>query len=174
MEEIRLPLGDFQEQEFSITLRDQFLLDIKYMPMALEQALVNLDAHQLSIPYREAGWSIHQIAHHLADSHMNAFIRCKLILTEDNPVAKPYDQDLWANTADVTKVPVNISVTLLHALHARWHELFSNLESDDWQRALLHPEYKREMSLWYILGKYAWHSRHHVAQIMAIRKRNNW
>ena len=174
MEDIRYPIGQFQEQEFSIAYKDRCFLDIKFMPVALEQALVNLDEQQLSVPYREGGWSIHQITHHLADSHMNAFIRCKLILTETNPVIKPYDQDLWINTADVSKVPVNLSVTLLHALHARWAQLFSELKQEDWNRTLFHPEYKIEMSLWNILDKYAWHSRHHVAQIRAFRQKNNW
>lgn len=174
MEDIRYPVGKYQEQEFSNETRDQWLLDIKFMPLALEQAMANLDENQLSIPYREGGWLIHQIAHHLADSHMNAFIRCKLILTETQPMIKPYDQDLWVNTSDVTKVPVNISVTLLHALHARWHQLLSELKQEDWDRTLLHPEYKKEMTLWYVLGLYAWHSRHHVSQIIAMRQRNNW
>jgi hypothetical protein len=105
---------------------------------------------------------------------MNAFIRCKLALTEDNPVIKPYDQNTWVNTADATNVPINISITLLHALHIRWHELFLNLSEMDFEKTVMHPEYKRQMSLWYILGLYAWHGKHHIAQIQGLKERMNW
>ncbi len=174
MDPVIYPIGKYIEQPFSETLLRERLLDIRFLPQALENALVNLDEAQINTPYREGGWTIHQIVHHLADSHMNAFIRCKLALTEDNPIIKPYDQDLWSITQDVQQVPMNVSVTLLHALHLRWHVLLSACTPIDFERTVMHPEYKKQMSLWYVLGLYSWHSRHHVAQITSTRTRNNW
>lgn len=174
MDAIIYPIGQHIEQPFSEQQRREWLLDIRFLPQSLERSVLNLDEFQLNTSYREGGWSIRQIVHHLADSHMNAFIRCKLALTEDKPVIKPYDQDAWAEMKDANDLPINISITLLHALHLRWHELFSNLTETEWNRSIMHPEYNVEMSLWFILGKYAWHSKHHVAQITALRDRMNW
>jgi hypothetical protein len=174
MEDIRFPIGQFVEQPFSETQLREWLLDIRFLPQHLEAAVSNLDAHQLDASYREGGWSIKQIVHHLSDSHMNAFIRSKLAITEDNPIIKPYDQDLWAETTEVKNLPINISITMLHALHLKWHELFIHLTPEEWNRTVMHPEYNIQMSLWYILGKYSWHSRHHAAQIISVREKNNW
>ena len=149
-------------------------MDIRFLSNHVENAITNLDAHQLDTSYREGGWTIKQIVHHLADSHMNAYIRCKLALTENNPIIKPYDQDAWAETIENKNLPVNVSITLLHALHLKWYELFSNLQQKEWERTIMHPEYNKKMSLWYILGLYAWHSKHHVAQITALRESKRW
>jgi hypothetical protein len=174
MDAIIYPIGKFVDQPFSEhELRDR-LLDIRFMAQSLEKTVSNLDEFQLDTAYREGGWTVKQVVHHLADSHMNAFIRCKLALTEDNPVIKPYDQNTWVNTADATNVPINISITLLHALHIRWHELFLNLSEMDFEKTVMHPEYKRQMSLWFILGLYAWHGKHHIAQIQGLKERMNW
>jgi uncharacterized damage-inducible protein DinB len=168
------PIGTFIEQPYSEEeLRDR-LLDIRFAAQSLELAVNNLDEFQLNTAYREGGWTVKQVVHHLADSHMNAFIRCKLAITEDNPTIKPYDQNTWVNTPDATNVPINVSITLLHALHIRWHELFKNLNEQDFQRSVMHPEYKRQMTLWFILGLYAWHGKHHTAQIQSLRDRMNW
>jgi hypothetical protein len=126
------------------------------------------------VPYRDGGWTINEIVHHVADSHMNAFIRFKLGLTEDNPVIKPYHQENWSKTADVTGVPVNLSVTLLHALHHRWYELLKSMEEKQWQRTVYHPEQKRELTLWELLAIYAWHGKHHVAHITGLREKMGW
>ncbi|MEI8052841.1 MAG: putative metal-dependent hydrolase [Bacteroidota bacterium] len=174
MDLIIYPIGKFIEQPFSESeLRDR-LLDIRFAAQSLELAVNNLDEFQLNTAYREGGWTVKQVVHHLADSHMNAFIRCKLALTEDNPTIKPYDQNTWVNTPDAANVPINVSITLLHALHIRWHELFNNLNEQDFQRTVMHPEYKRQMTLWFILGLYAWHGKHHTAQIQSLRDRMNW
>lgn len=173
-EEIRYPVGKFAVQEYTPALHAEYLQELKSLPVRLEYAVTNLDENQLATPYREGGWTLKQVVHHVADSHMNAFIRCKLALTEDKPVIKPYDQDAWVLTPDCEQVPVNMSVTLLHALHDRWYHLMKGLSENELQRAIVHPEYKREMTLWYLLGLYAWHGRHHVAQINALRERMNW
>ena len=174
MEDTRYPIGKYIEQPFSDELLKEWLLDIQYLPQHIENALINLDEHQIDTPYREGGWTIRQVVHHVADSHMNAYIRFKLGLSEENPSIKPYDQDVWAEMPDTKNLPVNISVTLLFALHRRWMELLSNIQPHEWERTLFHPEYKKTMTLWYVLGLYAWHSRHHVAQITALRKRMGW
>lgn len=174
MTENKYPIGKYEEQPFSESALRERLLDILFLPKALENAIANLDEFQLNTSYREGGWTINQLVHHLADSHMNAFIRCKLALTEDNPVVKPYNQDDWVSTPDVSEVPLNISVTLLHALHQRWHKLFAGCKLADWERTVMHPEYKKQMSLWYILGLYAWHSKHHVAHITTLREQKGW
>jgi hypothetical protein len=174
MDSIIYPIGKFIEQPYSEQeLRDR-LLDIRFMTQSLEHTVSNLDEFQLDTPYRDGGWTVKQVVHHLADSHMNAFIRCKLALTEDNPIIRPYDQNTWVNTTDAAKVPINVSITLLHALHLRWHELFLNLNEKDFERTVMHPEYKRQMSLWFILGLYAWHGKHHISQVQALKERMNW
>lgn len=171
----RYPIGNYEPKPFSIEQKVEWLADIKFLPAQLEAAILNLDEAQIHTPYREGGWTVHQLVHHVADSHMNAYCRFKLGLTEENPVIKPYDQDRWVQTADVIKLPVNISVTLLHALHARWYECLKYIPDNDWNnRTVFHPEYKRTLRFWYLLGMYAWHGRHHVAHIQALRERMKW
>jgi uncharacterized damage-inducible protein DinB len=174
MEDIKYPIGRYQEEAFSETALRERIAEINILPRALEAAIENLDEQQLQTAYRDGGWTVHQLVHHVADSHMNAFIRFKLGLTEDNPVIKPYRQDDWVKLEDVMQVPINVSVTILHAVHQRWTSLLNNISEPDWQRTLLHPEYQKTMTLWYLLGLYAWHSRHHVAHINALRHRMNW
>jgi uncharacterized damage-inducible protein DinB len=139
----------------------------------LERSLLNLDAAQLETPYRDGGWTVQQLVHHVADSHMNAYIRFKLGLTEENPTIKPYEEKLWAEQPD-NRLPVNISITLLHALHQRWYTAIQNLNEADWNRTVVHPEHGRQMSLWFLLGLYAWHGKHHTAHITSLRERNHW
>ncbi len=148
--------------------------DIKFLPQLLENAILNLDEHQLQTPYREGGWTVWQLVHHIADSHINAYCRFKLTLTEANPTIRPYEEKLWAELDDVKKLPVNISVTLLYALHTRWYEAIRNLPDERWQLTLVHPAHNKTMTLWYLLGNYAWHGKHHVAHITSLRERNKW
>lgn len=174
MHELSFPIGKYEPQEFSERQLKEWINDIRYLPQKLEHAILNLDASQLETPYRPGGWTVQQLVHHVADSHMNAFIRFKLGLTEDNPTIKPYLQDEWVKLNDTVNMPVNISVTLLHALHARWTELLISISGDTWNRTVVHPEYNKTMTLWYLLGMYAWHSKHHTAHITALRERMNW
>lgn len=148
--------------------------EIKVLPRILDYCLENLDAEQLNTSYREGGWSIHQIMHHLADSHMNAFIRTKLMLTEDHPTIKAYNQDDWVLTADVVDVPANYSITLLHALHHRWVTLLNALSEEQIMRTYYHPEYKKTVALWEVVHTYSWHGKHHAEQIRQLRIRKAW
>ncbi len=172
--EWQYPIGKFERQAFSESIKAQWLLDIQYLPQHLENAVLNLDEAQLNTPYREGGWTVQQLVHHLADSHMNAYTRCKLCLTEDNPTIKPYDEVKWSELPDVLDLPIHISITLLHALHRRWHYFLQELTAADWDRTVFHPVNNRSMSLWDLLGIYAWHSRHHVAHILHLRESKKW
>ena len=174
MEDLRYPIGKYVPQPFSDTQLREWTNDIKNLPQHIENAVLNLDAVQLDTPYRPEGWTVKQLVHHVADSHMNAYIRFKLALTEDNPTIKPYDEAAWARLSDTQNLPINLSLTILHPLHIRWVEILKNMKADDWEKTLFHPEHKKEMTLWYLLGMYAWHSRHHVAHITALRERMKW
>jgi hypothetical protein len=178
--DLRYPIGKAEDQIFSNKgsydekVKKAYLLDIEQCPLLLEQAITNLDEHQLNTPYRDGGWTVKQVVHHVADSHMNAYIRFKLALTEDNPTIKPYDEQAWAALSDSQNLPVNISLTLLHALHTRWAEVMKNMKEEEWMRTLYHPEHKRNILLWDMLGTYSWHGRHHTAHITSLRERMNW
>lgn len=173
--DLRYPIGEYAPKPFSIPQKVEWLADLKFLPLQLEHAILNLDEKQLHTPYREGGWTVHQLVHHIADSHINAYCRFKLALTEDNPVIKPYEEKLWAEMNDVHKLPVNISITLLHALHARWYEALKYVADNDWNnRTIFHPEHKKTIRLWTLLGMYAWHGKHHVAHITSLRERMNW
>lgn len=169
----RYPIGKYEPQPFSEAQKEKWLLDIKFLPGELERSLLNLDAAQLETPYRDGGWTVQRLVHHVADSHMNAYIRFKLGVTEENPTIKPYEEKLWAEQPD-NQLPVNISITLLHALHQRWYTAIKDLKEADWNRTVVHPEHGRQMSLWFLLGLYAWHGKHHTAHITSLRERNNW
>jgi uncharacterized damage-inducible protein DinB len=168
------PIGKFEPQPFSEKQKEAWLLDIKFLPEEIERSILNLDKAQLDTPYREGGWTVQQVVHHVADSHMNAYCRFKLGLTENNPSIKPYLENEWAVLPDVAAIPVNVSITLLHALHQRLYYTIKDLSNEQWERKVFHPESKREMSLWFLLGLYAWHGRHHTAHIITLREQKNW
>src|ERR1700712_758467 len=178
--DLRYPIGKVGDQPFSDKteydeeVKRSYLNDIKFCPAGLENAILNLDEQQLNTPYRDGGWTVKQVVHHVADSHMNAYIRFKLGLTEDNPTIKPYDEASWANLSDTKNLPINISLTLLNALHMRWVELMNNMSADDWERTVFHPEHKKNMTLWSLLRTYAWHGKHHAAHITKLRERMGW
>ena len=161
----RYPIGKYQPQEYSDKQLKEWINDIRFLPGSIENAILNLDENELNTPYREGGWTIKQLVHHVADSHMNAYMRFKLALTEENPTIKPYEEKKWAELQDTHKLPCNVSVTLLHALHLRWVEVLNGMSAEDWTRTVFHPEHKKNISLWYMLGMYSWHGRHHVAHI---------
>jgi len=170
----RYPIGEYEPKPFADVLKNEWLIEIRFLPQSLEAALLNLDEAQLQTPYRDGGWTVNQLVHHVADSHINAYCRFKLGYTEDKPTIKTYEEKAWANTIDVSNLPVNISVTLLHALHVRWYEFLHNFSDGDWQKTVYHPEHKKQLTLWHLLGMYAWHGRHHVAHISALRKKLDW
>ena len=175
MNDLRYPIGRYEPQPYSDELRKGWLSDIKFLPRLIEHAVINLDEPQLDTPYRDGGWTIKQVVHHVADSSMNAYCRFKLAMTEEAPVIKPYDEKAWAELEDVKTLPINISLTLIHALFARWHAAIEPLTEADWTaRVMIHPDFEQALTLWYQLGNYAWHGKHHVAQITGLRERKGW
>ena len=170
----RYPIGKYEPKPYSEAQKQAWLLDLQFLPEALERAINNLDQTQLDTPYRDGGWTVRQLVHHVADSHMNAYIRFKLGLTEDKPTIKPYEEQEWALLADNQEVPINVSLTLLHALHLRWVATIKQLTEEQWNRLVVHPAANREMSLWFLLGLYAWHGNHHVAHVTTLRENKNW
>ena len=139
MEDLKYPIGKFEPKPFSNTQLEEWLIDIEVLPKALEFSIVNLDAQQLEEPYRQDGWTIKQVVHHVADSHTNALIRIKLGLTEVNPTIKPYDEAAWANLNDVELVPINVSLTMVHCIHAKMLALFTSMQAADWDKTIYHP-----------------------------------
>src|ERR1700742_3204221 len=172
--DLRFPIGQYESKPYSEHLKQEWLNDIKFLPQTLENAIINLDEAQLQTPYRDGGWTVQQVVHHVADSHLNAFCRFRLGLTENKPAIRPYDEKSWALLNDVQTIPINVSITLLYALHTRWHATIADLTMRDWEREVYHPEAEKVMTLWYLLGNYAWHSRHHVAHITSLRERKKW
>lgn len=174
MTDPRYPIGKFHydgppgEQQ-----KQQFLDDIASTPANLRAAVQGLSAAQLDTPYRDGGWTVRQVVHHLPDSHLNSYVRFKLVLTEDEPTIKPYAEDRWAELADTAATPVEVSLTMLDALHDRWVRLLRSLNADDWKRTFRHPDLGA-MTLEKNLALYAWHGRHHVAHITELRKRMGW
>ncbi len=175
LEELKYPVGKFKTPErFGAEMRQEWIVELEALPTWLEMSIENLDAAQLDTPYRPGGWTVKQLVHHVADSHMNGLIRVKMALTEDNPTIKPYLQDGWADLPDVDLVPINVSLTLLHALHRRWGQLLRNLTEEQWNRTYVHPEHGRRIPVWEATAMYAWHSRHHFAHVRNLRDRMNW
>ena len=170
----RYPVGKFPSPKF-ITAGDRtaWINEIGAAPAQLRAALAGLTAEQLDTPYREGGWTLRQVAHHVPDSHMNAFIRIKLALTETEPVIKPYDEAAWALLGDVAATPVETSLMLLEVLHARWVVLLRGMSETDWQRCYVHPDMGK-IALERALAIYAWHGRHHVAHVTELRKNKGW
>ncbi len=174
MNELSYPIGKFKKEPFSESLLGERLNHVKDLPLRMEYAITNLDEAQLHTAYRPEGWTVHELIHHVADSHMNAYIRFKLGLTEDNPIIKTYDQDAWAILNDTVSLPVNVSLTLLHAVHKRLYALLITATEQDWQRTIHHPEQQADISLWDLLGIYVHHGLHHEAHILNLRKRMSW
>jgi hypothetical protein len=167
----RYPIGRYQVQPFSEAQKEAWLNGILFLPQKLEMSILNLNDTHFDMPYREGGWQIKQVVHHVADSHMMAYTRFKLALTEENPRISPYKEALWAELSD-SSLAVNISITLLHCLHNRWYSILKNMSEEDWQRTLYHPQHDKNISLWDMLAIYAWHGNHHVAHITEFRKNN--
>ena len=168
----RYPIGAAPE---SIKHTDipRHIASLAALPENLRSAVYGLSDEQLDTPYREGGWTVRQLVHHIADSHMNAYIRTRLALTEDFPTIKPYDEKLWAELADSKVLPAEVSLELLESLHRRWVTLLESMSEKDWQRGYQHPERGRT-SLLQMLALYEWHSRHHVAHITELRKSKRW
>jgi uncharacterized damage-inducible protein DinB len=174
MTDLRYPIGKFH---FDGTLTEQqkqaALDDIATAPASLRAAVKGLSEAQLGTPYRPDGWTVRQVVHHVPDSHLNSYVRFKLALTEDEPTIKTYAEDRWAELADTKSTPVEVSLTMLDALHDRWVRLLQSLSPEEWKRTFRHPELGA-MTLEKTLALYAWHGRHHVSHITSLRDREGW
>jgi hypothetical protein len=155
------------------TERHDLIAKMRHLPTGVEAAVKDLSAAQLATPYREGGWTVGQVVHHLADSHLNGFVRMKLMLTEVGPVLKPYDQEAWAKLSDAATIPIDSSILILRGLHERWAALLADLPETSWQRSALHPEIG-VVTLADLLADYAHHGEQHVEQILSLRSRRGW
>jgi hypothetical protein len=175
VDELRFPVGPL-DLDSPISAKDHGRLidEIAATPANLRRAIGGLNPEQMATPYREGGWTVAQVVHHLSESHMQAYTRTKLALTEDNPTIKPYDEAKWAELPDVAATSPEISLALLEALHTRWVKLLRSLTPAQLQRGFVHPEHGRSITVERLLAMYAWHGRHHVAHITRLRERNGW
>ncbi|HSB63405.1 MAG TPA: bacillithiol transferase BstA [Thermoanaerobaculia bacterium] len=174
MSDLAYPIGKFTwSGPGSAPDRARHIAEIAAAPAALRVAVTGLSDSQLETPYRPGGWTVRQVAHHVPDSHLNAYVRFKLAVTEDTPTIKPYDEAAWAELADVKTVPVATSLALLEAVHERWVAFLSSLSESDWKRTFRHPELG-VVPLDKNLALYAWHGRHHVAHVTSLRERMGW
>lgn len=174
MDDLRYPIGKFKRPDkLSDAERKLAIEEIAAAPANFRKALKGLDDKKLDTPYRDGGWTVRQVAHHVPDSHMNAYIRFKLTLTEDKPTIKTYEEAEWAKLPDTKLTPVDVSLTILDAVHTRWVTLLRSMAPGDWSRMLNHPE-NGPMSLDQLLAMYAWHGKHHAAHITGLRQRMKW
>lgn len=174
MNDLRYPIGEAPDAAgLTPDGRATLIAQLAELPAQLRQAVEGLSDAQLDTPYRDGGWTVRQVVHHVPDSHLNAYVRVKLALTEDAPTIKPYDEQAWAQLPD-SKLPVEASLRLLEALHERWVALWQALSGDGWRRGFFHPEARAFVPLGAVLATYAWHGRHHLAHITGLRKRMNW
>lgn len=173
-DDLRYPIGKFKRPEkLTVTDRKRAIDQIAAAPAALRDAVRGLDDRQLDTPYRPGGWTVRQVVHHVPDSHINAYVRFKLTLTEDVPTIKPYDEARWAELPEARTAPIGMSLAFLETLHVRWVTMLRAMTEGDFERTLHHPE-SGTMSLDQMLALYAWHGQHHVAHITTLRKREGW
>jgi uncharacterized damage-inducible protein DinB len=173
LDNLRYPVGRFTPVDNTANSRAENIRILGLLPKRLCAAVAGLSDAQLDTPYREGGWTVRQVVHHLADSHVNSVIRFKLALTEDWPTIKPYDENAWAELPDSKLLPIDSSLSFITAMHERWVAMLESMSEADFERGFAHPERGRQ-NLAKALAIYAWHSRHHVAHITALRARNNW
>ena len=174
MEDLRYPIGKF---DWSLKVKPEDIKtsieSIEAAPLELRKAVQNFQPHQLDTPYRPGGWTVRQVVHHLPDSHLNSYVRFKLALTEEKPTIKPYKEDLWAELNDARTSDIDVSLKLLESLHRRWILFLRSMTEADFKRTFLHPDLG-EVPLDKTLCMYAWHGRHHTAQITSLSKRMGW
>jgi hypothetical protein len=174
MSDSRYPIGRFTPgPNPTPETRSRYIEQIAGTPLLMRQAIAGLTEDQLDTPYRDGGWTVRQVIHHVPDSHLNAYIRFKWALTEDSPTIKAYDEATWATLKDSELTPVDVSLTLLESLHARWTVLLRSLKPEDFRRRFVHPESGPHDVDW-LLGLYSWHGNHHIAHITSLRERMKW
>lgn len=176
MTDLRYPIGPFQAHAKDHTTAEEkaaLMDEIEAAPARLRAAVAGLDDAQLDTPYREDGWTVRQVVHHVVDSHVNAYVRFRWALTEDAPLIKPYEEKEWARLPDAMSSPVAVSLDLLDSLHTRWLILLRAMTLEDFERRWISPDLG-ELSVDVLLQHYAWHGKHHVAHITALREREGW
>ena len=173
LEAQKYPVGRFEyDQQPTPQKRSMWLTSIESLPRHMRDAVAGLSDGQLDTPYRDGGWTVRQVVHHVADSHMNAYVRLKLALTEDAPAIKPYDEKRWAELPD-SRLSVEVSLELIEALHGRWGVLLRSMKNEAFARTWRHPEHGlRDVD--FLVQLYAWHSRHHVGHVRSLRERMHW
>jgi len=173
--DLRYPIGKFEWPEpAGAAGLAQAIADIEAAPSLLGKAVEGLSGAQLDTPYRPEGWTVRQVVHHVADSHLNSYTRFRLALTEDEPTIKPYDEKLWARLPDAATAPIEPSLALLEGLHRRWALLLGSFTGPEWGRTFRHPEVGKAIRLDAAALLYAWHGRHHTAHITSLRRREGW
>lgn len=172
-DDLRFPIGKFDSNfEMTTEMRSAFVRTISELPDSLKTSIQGLNESQLDTEYRPDGWTVRQVVHHVADSHLNSYCRFKLALTEDFPTIRAYHEDRWAELSD-SKLPVEPSLKIIEGIHYRWTNLLESMSVEDFQRKINHPE-SGEWTLDKFLGLYDWHSKHHTAHITALRGRKGW
>jgi signal recognition particle subunit SEC65 len=172
--DLSYPIGKFEGKESYTPEELKTLISrIERLPAKLEAAVNDLSDEQLDTPYREGGWTLRQVVHHVSDSHLNAYIRTKWTLTENTPTIKAYNEKNWAETPD-KKLPVNISINLLRTLHSKWTKIFKALRPEELSKEFIHPDTQKHVSIGRLIATYAWHGDHHLAHINYLRKRMGW
>jgi hypothetical protein len=175
MTDLRYPVGPFKApQSFDPTSRARYIGEIEHAPAAMRQAIKGLSPEQLDTPYRPGGWTVRQVVHHVPDSHMNAYVRLKLAITEEEPTIKPYEEARWAELIDGRTADPDLSLTLLDSLHSRWTMLWRSLTPQQFSRRFKHPDHPGVLTVDWMLAMYAWHGRHHAAHITSLREREGW
>jgi hypothetical protein len=173
--DLRYPVGRFSAPTaWDAATVAQLRRDLADFPERMRAAVAGLNDAQLDTPYRDGGWTSRQVVHHVADSHLNAYCRFRLALTEDAPTIKPYDETRWAELPDARTLPVAPSLQILDGLHVRWVALIDTFTPEQWQRTFTHPEHKRSMTLAHTAALYAWHGRHHTAHVTTLRSSRGW
>lgn len=174
LEKLKYPIGKFKvEEKIDETAVNKYIKEIELLPERLADAVKGLTIQQLQTPYRQDGWTVQQLVHHIADSHLNAYVRFKLALTEDKPTIKPYNEKLWAELPDTKLVEVNVSLSLIDSLHKRWTVLLKQLNVKDFDKEYLHPD-SGTKKLKETICLYAWHGNHHLAHITSLKQRMGW
>ena len=172
--DLRYPVGDLKfDPHFDAAKRAAAIRHIAELPEKMSAAVAGLNDAQLDTPYREDGWTVRQVVHHVVDSHLNAYVRCKLIVTEANPPLKAYSEKAWADLPDAKSLPVSLSLSIIDGLHRRWATFLESLPASDFARTGIHSE-RGPITIDTLLQIYGWHCRHHVAHITGLRKRQGW
>lgn len=170
----RYPVGKYEEPaKVTPELRTRAIQEIAATPGKLRAAVKGLNDAQLETPYREGGWTVRQVVHHVADSHMNSYVRFRLALTETEPTIKPYEESAWAKLEDAAHAPIEVSLRLLEPLHERWVRLLRSVKPEEFSRTFRHPEHGARTIDW-MLFLYEWHGKHHTAHITELRKQKGW